>query len=871
MLDMLPRLSAALADRYVIERQIGSGGMATVYLARELKHDREVALKVLRPEIAAQLGAERFLKEIKITARLDHPHILTLIDSGESDGFLWYVQPYIRGESLRVRLLREKQLGVDDAINIARQIAGALEHAHHHGVIHRDIKPENILLHEGEAMVADFGIALALSEAADPRLTATGFSLGSPQYMSPEQATGERHLDGRSDVYALGAVLYEMLAGVAPHTGQTSQAIISKLLTERPTPLRAIRGTVPPAVESAVARALEKTPADRFPSAAAFAVALQGSAPVPRAEPASRRLRVALMALAAALALAAAYLLLRPSPTLAIGRSEQITAEPGLEIQPALSPDGQLVAYAAGTAGHMRIFIRPVAGGGGRTIPLSDDSTAVETHPRWSPDGSRLLFLTRGGAAVASAFGGASQPVVPPGGGNVQSAIWSPDGLEIGFVRSDTLLIVSTDGGTPRPIGGGEDLHSCDWAPRGKWIVCASQNSISTLPGTTFGNLAPSSILLFPVRGGEPIRVAEPPWSNQSPVFAPDGVRLFFISNRDGPRDVYVETLSSSGQPRGKPLRLSTGLGVTSISVSADGRRLAYAAYTARSNVWSIPIPAGAPVTTAGSTPVTRGNQVIESMRVSRDGRWLVYDSDLLGNANIYRMPLSGGPPEQLTTSTAEEFAPDLSPDGRFVAYHSWRTGTRDIEVKPLDGGPVEQVTQTRGQEAYPVWSPDGQALAFVDTDRPLRVFVTRRGLDGSWSAPVLLATPGLDPEWSPDGRSISYVKTGDFGVSGPLMVIPATGGRAREVVTPGNGIPAAGFARWSPDGRTLYFKAHDVRGAASFWSVSAQGGRARLLVRFDDPAWQSSRNDFTTDGKRLYFAVEDRQSDVFVADLLKR
>src|SRR5882762_6507268 len=402
MLDMLPRLSAALADRYVIERQIGSGGMATVYLARELKHDREVALKVLRPEIAAQLGAERFLKEIKITARLDHPHILTLIDSGESDGFLWYVQPYIRGESLRARLLREKQLGVDDAINIARQIAGALEHAHHHGVIHRDIKPENILLHEGEAMVADFGIALALSEAADPRLTETGFSLGSPQYMSPEQATGERHLDGRSDVYALGAVLYEMLAGVAPHTGQTSQAIISKLLTERPTPLRAIRGTVPPAVESAVARALEKTPADRFPSAAAFAVALQGSVPVHRAEPASRRLRVALMALAAALALAAAYLLLRPSPTLAIGRSEQITAEPGLEIQPALSPDGQLVAYAAGTAGHMRIFIRPVAGGGGRTIPLSDDSTAVETHPRWSPDGSRLLFLTRGGAAGAS-------------------------------------------------------------------------------------------------------------------------------------------------------------------------------------------------------------------------------------------------------------------------------------------------------------------------------------------------------------------------------------------------------------------------------------------------------------------------------------
>jgi Tol biopolymer transport system component len=649
-------------------------------------------------------------------------------------------------------------------------------------------------------------------------------------------------------------------------------------MKERPTRLRAIRSTVPPAVEAAVARGLEKTPADRFPSAAAFAAALTGYAPVHTREATSRPTRAVLIALAAALVIGAvAYLMLRPATlAVAIGRSEQITAEPGLEIQPALSPDGQLVAYAAGTAGHMRIFIRPVTSGGGRTIPLSDDSTAVETHPRWSPDGSQLLFLTRGGAATASAFGGSSRPVVPPsavGDSHVQSAIWSPDGREIGFVRSDTLLIVPSDGGTPRPIAGGEDLHSCDWAPHGKWIVCASQNSVSTLPGTTFGNLAPSSILLFPVHGGGPIRVAEPPWSNQSPVFAPDGVRLFFLSNRDGPRDVYVVTLSSSGKPRGTPQRLSTGLGATSISLSADGRRLAYAAYNARSNVWSLPIPQGAegPVTTAGATPVTRGNQVIESMRVSHDGRWLVYDSDVLGNANIYRMPLGGGAPEQLTTNTAEEFAPDLSPDGRYVAYHSWRTGTRDIEVKPLDGGPVQQVTNTPGQEGYPVWSPDGEALAFVDTDRPVRAFVTRRGLDGSWSAPVLLADPGLDPEWSPDGRWISYVMTGDFALSGPLMIMPATGGQARAIMTPGNGIPAAGFARWSPDGRTLYYKAHGVRGGASFWSVSAQGGRPRLLVRFDDPAWQSSRNDFTTDGKRLYFAVEDRQSDVFVADLIKR
>ena len=217
---MQETLAAALADRYTIEREIGSGGMGTVYLARELKHDRQVALKVLRPEIASHLGVVRFLNEVKITARLDHPHILTLIDSGEADEFLWYVQPFVRGESLRAKLDREKQLSIEEAVAITRQVASALEHAHQRGVIHRDIKPANILIHEGEAMVADFGIALAVTEAADSRMTATGIAIGTPQYMSPEQATGERHIDGRSDQYSLAAVLYEMLSGSTPHSAR---------------------------------------------------------------------------------------------------------------------------------------------------------------------------------------------------------------------------------------------------------------------------------------------------------------------------------------------------------------------------------------------------------------------------------------------------------------------------------------------------------------------------------------------------------------------------------------------------------------------------------------------------------------------------
>src|SRR5688572_17372710 len=250
--DASTLIAAALDDRYVIERELGAGGMAVVYLARDRELDREVALKVLRPELGAVLGAERFLTEIKISARLDHPHILTLIDSGEANGLLYYVLPFVRGESLRDKLHREHQLGIDEALTITRQVASALDYAHRHGVVHRDIKPENILLQEGEAMLTDFGIALAVKEAGGNRLTETGLSLGTPQYMSPEQATGDRQLDARSDVYSLAAVLYEMLAGEPPVTGPNAQAMIAKLMTEQPTRLRVVRPSLPETVDTAV-------------------------------------------------------------------------------------------------------------------------------------------------------------------------------------------------------------------------------------------------------------------------------------------------------------------------------------------------------------------------------------------------------------------------------------------------------------------------------------------------------------------------------------------------------------------------------------------------------------------------------------------
>jgi serine/threonine protein kinase len=275
MTQLRDRLRSTLADRYDVEREVGRGGMATVYLAHDRKHDRQVALKVLHPDLAASLGPDRFLREIQIAARLQHPHILPLYDSGrtgrqagESSGdFLYYVMPFVEGESLRDRLNHEGQLPVEDAVKIGRDIAAALDYAHRHGIVHRDIKPENVMLHDGEAIVTDFGIAKAVSAASAESLTQTGLAVGTPAYMSPEQAAGEKEPDGRSDVYSLGCVLYEMLTGSAPFTGPTAQALIMKRFTEPVPSVRATRSTVSAELEAVVTKALAKNPDDRFPSA----------------------------------------------------------------------------------------------------------------------------------------------------------------------------------------------------------------------------------------------------------------------------------------------------------------------------------------------------------------------------------------------------------------------------------------------------------------------------------------------------------------------------------------------------------------------------------------------------------------------------
>ena len=884
-------LAAALADRYRLERELGAGGMATVYLAHDLRHDRRVAVKVLRPELAAVIGAERFLAEIRTTANLQHPHILPLFDSGHlllaadptdptvptALTVLFYVMPFIEGESLRDRLDRETQLPIGDALRIATEIAAALDYAHRHGVIHRDVKPENVLLHDGSALVADFGIALAASKAGGSRMTETGMSLGTPHYMSPEQAMGQREITPRSDVYALGAVTYEMLLGEPPFTGPTAQSIVAKVMTEKPASLVSRRERIPPQVEDAVLTALEKLPADRFASAAEFAAALKGgSATVAPRESVGRKSEAAVaprqrirpaLALATLGLIAAAYWLGgrtggAAAPPLSFGRSVKVTWDPGMEILPAISPDGRSVAYASGTTLGMRIFVRTVSGG--RSIPLTDDTTGVQSHPSWSPDGTRILFLAGGGAFSAPAAGGPARPELPPGRPTaIISATWSPDGSTIAYVIGDSLFLRAEDGAS-RALARIVEPTGCTWSPDGTLIACTSGNALSQIVGNAFGNISPSGIVLCRVSDGSLAEVSDSRSLNQAPVWSPDGRWVFFISNRHGPRDIYAQHLSRAGRPAGDPLRLTTGLDAHTISLSRDGMRLAYATLTTESNIWSLALTGRLPVSEAGAVKVTRGAQSTEHASISADGKWLYYDSDLGGNMDIYRMPLATGVPERLTTDPADDFAPEPSPDGREIAFHSWRGGSRDIYVMPLDGGPVQRVTSTPLQEATPVWAPDGNALAFNEFKGGGSIWIARR-TDGVWGAPVRRLDYGFWPAWSPDGRMLSF-EAGAI-TSGMLGMVPLDSGPPRMLLDSAAGVDAD-KAHWTAGGRELLFHGHDARGRGGVFSIPASGGTPRPVALFDDPDLSAVRGGWGLSGSRMYFSAQEQESDVWVMEL---
>ena len=904
----------ALAERYRITRELGHGGMAVVYLALDVKHGRDVAVKVVRPEIAAHLGRERFLREIEITARLHHPHIVPVYDSGHAraktpdaggsgggaaDGVLYYVMPYEAGQSVRERLMREGPLPVADAVAILRDVCDALAHAHQQGIVHRDIKPDNVLLSGRHALVTDFGVARAVTSATGHGpITATGVTLGTPAYMAPEQIVADPQVDHRVDVYAVGILAYEMLTGRPPFVRDRDHHVLSAHLADAPEPVRSRRSDVPPALDEIVMRCLAKQPGDRWQSADEMLDRLEQMArsrgiaveadTETRADDraheralATRRQRMtALVAggLVVAVAVAGMSLFNRAAPErLTIQRAAPFTSDAGLELFPSLSPDGKLVAYSAGSSARMRIFVRQVTGA--RTWTLSDDTSAVETNPTWSPDGRRILFLSRGGASIAPASGGATRQIARrSASGPVRAATWSPDGREIAVVRGDSIIVYTEDGTLRRVLATGREWHSCAWSPLRVWLACVDGNPRYVQPGAFFANLGSSAIVLIGTTDGRQVLLTDSAGTstNQSPRWSSDGSRLLFVSDRDGARDIFSLSIDQTGRTRDAAERLTTGLNVHSFSLDTANARLVYALYQEKANVWALTIPSRPPVTADGATPLTAGSQVIEILRVSNDGRWLYYDSNLHGNSDIFRIPVTGGEPERLTSDSAMEFASAGSPNGREFAYHRFGRTRRDVIVQRLSDGHAEQITATTADECCPTWSPDGDVLATSKFDSEGGIFIMRRDAAGRWGAPVPRLPRGFLHSWSPDGRHIA--------VASGRSIRGTDHSERLELVRPDSGDPVTLYAvkdtvndpsvgdpHFTADGTGIYFKSHDALGRASLWLQSIAGGRPRLLVRFDDLTRPSFRPNFTTDGKRFYFAINNRESDIWVADLTTR
>ncbi|MBY0489259.1 MAG: serine/threonine-protein kinase [Gemmatimonadaceae bacterium] len=802
---MIDRLTAALADRYRLDRELGAGGMATVYLAHDVRHDRDVAIKVLHPDLGAALGGERFLTEIRTTARLQHPHVLPLLDSGSADGLLYYVMPLVTGETLRARLDRERQLPIADAVRIAREVASALDYAHRQNVIHRDIKPENILLHDGSALVADFGIALAVQSAGGQRMTQTGLSLGTPNYMSPEQAMGERTIDARSDLYALGAVTYEMLVGEAPFTGPSVQAIIARVLTEEPRAIGVQRKAVPAGVEYAVLRALEKLPADRFESAREFIDALGSEAPVARGrgagasagpEATGRGLRaltlVSVMVALVSMTVAWWGWRARGVAPNAPVVSFSVPLSDGVQLQAlAISADGRQFAYIADSATIPRLRVRSLDSNGTRAIGAADGLRYGGVA--FSPDGKWVAFVNRGRLMKAPLSGGPAQPIADLDGAN--GIVWTRDNtIVLGGIgaRGKGLRIVSANGGDIRPLttaAAGPSGHLHMWPvalPDGRHIAFTDfgpgggEDDLLSVTSLESGEVVNSTIvgqalgygagrLLYKAIGEEALL---------SVPFDPSSPRA--------PNDAEVVSVGS----------WNAALSETGVLVAASGGRTSRALWVSADGRTVSAIP-GLDSVTRGADPRLSPNEAqLAFTNEGGDGRTVGVSVYTLANATISRLGTMGQRPE-------------WTPDGSRVLYQSTRTDVKaasGLLWQPADGSGTYEVLGNRTMRAdgsvySAVMSPDAAWLLFransdgglkvvrLGTDEPSRVFV-----DAGQSATMA--------RFSPDGRWVAYV-TGEtarrevyvrpFPGPGPVITISAGGGT--EPI-------------WSRDGTQLFYRA---------------------------------------------------------------
>ena len=830
---MPTRLADALADRYRFERELGAGGMATVYLAHDLKHDRSVAVKVLRPELAAVIGAERFLAEIKVTAALQHPHILPLFDSGQADGFLFYVMPLIEGESLRDRLNREHQLSVEDSVRLAKEIGSALDYAHRHGVIHRDIKPENILLHDGAALVADFGIALAVSQAGGNRMTETGLSLGTPGYMSPEQATGERTLDARADVYSLGCLLYEMLAGEPPHTGPTVQAVIAAVVTKEPERLSARRKSVPANVDFAVHKALAKLPADRFASADAFVRALSepatsaslaamtaAPAMAPAARDSSRRRGMLIAAAMLLLAVIATTGWLRP-------REQPFTTRYALLLRPneavasnllaghvAISPDGKRIVYVGRASGGItRLWMKDAD----QVSPTILAGTDGATSPFFSPDGRQVGFVKDGRTVRTLSLEGGS-PLTLTDSANATAADWGSDGYVYYEAESGINRIRSTGGRSEEVY----KISPKDHALGTEWpIVLPGARGILFRRRLEGQGPADYEIMVMPLPKGEAHVLLRGIYARYSPsghlvVVTSDGKLLIVpfdlgkLALSGAPVSMY-EGLESD--PFGAAVALSnTGTLVYATAGQASGREL----------VW---VARDGAVSKVDST--WKADGAINSFALSPDGKSIAVEVIRNAKTDIWVKQLPAGPFSRITFGDTSFFRPSWMPDGKHVLFLSDRGDGAGIPfVKRADGvGVAERQSTTKRGIAQALQSADGHWLI-------LRTVVAEVGngdiygvKSGDTSLVPLVTSPARDgyPSLSPDGKWLAYSsdESGTFEVY--VRPFPDVGTARWQVSTAGGTAPL-----WSHRGDEIFFRNNhgdlvsaQVKTAPSFIVVS--------------------------------------------------
>jgi Tol biopolymer transport system component len=835
MSDPLEQLKAALEDRYQIDRELGRGGMATVYLARDLRHERAVALKVLRPDLAAALGSERFLREIRIAANLNHPHILALFDSGDADGFLYYVMPYVKGQTLRDRIDKEGELPIPETVRIVRAVVDALAFAHGEGVVHRDIKPDNIMLAGGHAVVADFGIAKAVSESTGSnKVTTAGVALGTPAYMAPEQAAADPQVDHRADIYAVGALTYELLTGRPPFTGATPQAVLAAHVTQPADPVSRYRDQVSGELEAVVMKCLAKKPADRWQAAGEMLPHLDnmtttsgGITPAAiRPLVAPRRFSPAgiAIAIAALVILAAVWFsgVLGGGTTAAPIVQQQLTTSGNIR-HLAISPDGQSLAYndAEGT-----LFIRDVGADAGALTRRESGAFS----PVWHPDGGSLLYMNWDDFALYQIPKLSGDPVriLSPGSrvsyaydpdgayliGGAGHIYWGSDPASVDWIAPDSA---SLDGGRlyalPEGVttgfGGGERLSL---SPDRRWIAyLGTEDALAGVIGVVATDGSGGSTIIkgkamFISSGG---RVA---WSTES-----DAIYYLAGTGNASNQAVYRAGIDPrTGQADGSDVMVFDGALPRQFDIAPDGKALALVGGNAWYNVYT--------GTGAGPDPVrmervTTGTAWTASPGYSADGRTLTFSrfAGLPPQGSLHRRDLATGE-ERAIQLRGLPCCVSLSPDGARAAYNLLGAGgTASLWVVDWQSEASETVGEGSWWTSI-VWAPDGTSLVSIPADRRTVTHIDLER-DSTWQVAYDDLTEILAVALSPDTSNVALFATSRDGTRG-LWVGAITGGAVRLVRADVTGVVA-----WTDDG-ILY------QGRDHLSWVSPEGGAERVYAR---------------------------------------